>query len=905
MPVGTGTLFVQNTKWPGTLVRERRAQNCTETYEALVVQYLALEGYRQWSPSPSICEPPVRVISSLHAGPGQQTFGSSREQRCDLLVCFARATESTLDPTTGTLTPPSPARLVYHNFHGMRWHYDGHSPSCPQTLRQREARREFRKTLFPLERPDALLFEEEEEDSIEEEDDDEFSFVDDNFVVKMKPESEKLDKFRKLYASAMSAVRPHQLSVEYTHSLECDYFHGGVRRPWMEEPSERMSERSLAELLERDYSPNNVVLLPFCRGGRGILGEGEIIEGIKSRRLTGFVTISGGQETPTGDACDSFGFCVQKYAPQAELGELSEYTREQMIEYHGWRGNQQQQQQQKQRTPDDNDDDDEEDTNNCEKQVLNFMRNQPARTLNSGTFHGQWETVSTSYLRWLMLERGFSDFKISHFLRYAFSDRPSREFLEPLLQARHDYKKQGNTVAAECLKLIGNGSFGYNGLESCNYDSVRLLTGSRLRRTRDTLMSHLSLKHITMIGVVRQPVDKKKKKKKHTRGERRATRVGEFISAEAAVADEDDDDDDDDDDDTQVCSITDAVGADKRKTARPDKSCLAEGFDEKLVDLSCSDESAVSTDYFDDSDTDEGHTRVYESSTSDDTEDEDNGGDLNELAVRGALASEHSYTNCSSRRAKSSSGGGSKRKHSEMAALQTKKLGGKKKYRYDFLYSVVVSGREKTIKNCLPKAVAILSNSKVVFLGHIRTMLECLEPGLAELCYIDTDSAIFSTTYAKLEDCMQKRFLEKWKSADLVANESGENSCHGKLMCEGVYQAAKFKSLKVYRLYGSGNTEDIDADQTQQQQQQRLPCYTRCKGVSRWIATQLPEEAFLPENLERFVIHRSCLRPARTGEMLVAHESRSMTAPFNLKRLVTQCGYHSFPLSDSGPSAND
>jgi len=36
----------------------------------------------------------------------------------------------------------------------------------------------------------------------------------------------------------------------------------------------------------------------------------------------------------------------------------------------------------------------------------------------------------------------------------------SRKFIEPLLQLRHEMKKQGNLPAAEVLKLILNGAYG-------------------------------------------------------------------------------------------------------------------------------------------------------------------------------------------------------------------------------------------------------------------------------------------------------------------------------------------------------------------------------------------------------------------------------------------------------------
>ncbi len=64
------------------------------------------------------------------------------------------------------------------------------------------------------------------------------------------------------------------------------------------------------------------------------------------------------------------------------------------------------------------------------------------------------------------------------------------------------------------------------------------------------------------------------------------------------------------------------------------------------------------------------------------------------------------------------------------------------KYKYSFLYSMVVSGVGKQIKNCIPRGVAVLSNSKTIILSQVSTMLNCLDPKLTEICYMDTD--IFS-----------------------------------------------------------------------------------------------------------------------------------------------------------------
>ena len=104
MPVGTGTLFVQHAKNPQVLVRESRAHNVTETQESKVIQYMAHGGYKKYSErlNYSQAESPVRILSAIHAGPGQITFGSSRVQKADLTLAF-KATET------------HPAILFVHN----------------------------------------------------------------------------------------------------------------------------------------------------------------------------------------------------------------------------------------------------------------------------------------------------------------------------------------------------------------------------------------------------------------------------------------------------------------------------------------------------------------------------------------------------------------------------------------------------------------------------------------------------------------------------------------------------------------------------------------------------------------------------------------------------------------------
>ena len=112
------------------------------------------------------------------------------------------------------------------------------------------------------------------------------------------------------------------------------------------------------------------------------------------------------------------------------------------------------------------------------------MAKQPARTINSNTFHSE-ETVSTSYLSWLMNERNFDNFEITHFLRYKFVNYWN-SYLLPLLQKKHEQKKRGDTLAATLNKLIQNSHYGRQGMEPTNYNKTMLTTGQNLSRIRKT-----------------------------------------------------------------------------------------------------------------------------------------------------------------------------------------------------------------------------------------------------------------------------------------------------------------------------------------------------------------------------------------------------------------------------------
>jgi hypothetical protein len=412
----------------------------------------------------------------------------------------------------------------------------------------------------------------------------------------------------------------------------------------------------------------------------------------------------------------------------------------------------------------------------------------------------------------------------------------------------------------------------YKILQSSDYDDTRLITGENLCRHRSKKLAHLSLKHISLLGVIRQKLKKKKKRKTPQKRVSVPGTKNHFLFDEAVAAENYDSDEEGliDEEDSADEAFDENEGYDAEGELIP------RGLSESEEDT---DSSADEEDNVDDED-----------------EDDNEEGDLNEQLIKQA-ESRHLLTPSTSKKKVPTTDGehpyaiSPHLKQKSTITIHPDSANWKKKasrYKYSFLYSMVVSGVGKQIKNCIPRGVAVLSNSKTIILSHVNAMLECLDPRLAEICYMDTDSCIFSLTHEKLEDNLLVEKMSHWKTFDIIADESGDKTCHGKMKLEGTFKVGLFKALKIYRLFSSVEFE---------KELQEKTCYTRCKGVNRNIATLIPNNVFDQQRLNQVVVHRSCLRPSRTGEMLIAHECKSLAAPFNLKRFVTEDGLHTFPIS--------
>jgi hypothetical protein len=279
IPYGTGSLYVQSPD-AGSLRREARSLNVTERQESIVVQYLALGGHSRFTQlSPQ--QRPDRILSSIHAGPGQAVFGYTNVQRADLTLSFRRKPEE--DPET---TPRT--RLHFHNYHGDHWHYVGHRQGCRST-----------KNMY-------LSFD-------------------------LNEETTTMDSFRRAYAEAMTAVRPSQVTFSYHVSYTCDWFHD-TPLPSLDNPESDVTYRSVTELLAAERA--NEFYEPPPRQQQ-FLKKSVLVRDIVAGTINGFVTLRGGRESRTDDgpAQRNFGCCVQNYAPSTR--QISDYTKSQIAEFYG------------------------------------------------------------------------------------------------------------------------------------------------------------------------------------------------------------------------------------------------------------------------------------------------------------------------------------------------------------------------------------------------------------------------------------------------------------------------------------------------------------------------------------------------------------------------------------------
>jgi hypothetical protein len=145
--------------------------------------------------------------------------------------------------------------------------------------------------------------------------------------------------------------------------------------------------------------------------------------------FSGFLLLTGGQESKKDILEGSFGFLHQRSTLQPE--DLGHFTRMQALIRA--RGNVEQ----------------------AEK-FLKRMAEEPG-TLSRTFFHERGETISTEFFKFLVQHRGLTGYRIRHFIFYRSALHLS-PYITDKLQLRYDLRKVPNQqLLRELLKLLLNG----------------------------------------------------------------------------------------------------------------------------------------------------------------------------------------------------------------------------------------------------------------------------------------------------------------------------------------------------------------------------------------------------------------------------------------------------------------
>ncbi len=232
---------------------------------------------------------------------------------------------------------------------------------------------------------------------------------------------------QKAYADCLTraaAAAGYNLSVEYEIHSECTYFHAES----VTAKSGR-SYSSLRELLLAEHREEAVVGM----GSRKVFSQDSLVEMVRNLKpdddFFGFVVILGGRESKTENFPEEiFGFCHQRRCVSPE--EIGQFTEDRVLRMC--------------------------DGNEEEAAIFLEKKAQQPQTMTTRSFHGGGETISLSYLQFLINERGLTDFVIAHLVVYRRKDF-LLPFLERTLQSRHDLQKvPGSELARNTKKLILN-----------------------------------------------------------------------------------------------------------------------------------------------------------------------------------------------------------------------------------------------------------------------------------------------------------------------------------------------------------------------------------------------------------------------------------------------------------------
>ena len=485
--------------------REVGAQDALESPESLFCQYLALEVYPD----------AAYVMSGYHAGQGQVAFGADYRRRADCLVAVDE-----LRHATGDGWPSHQKRrvrhLYFHNLHGMWFHRGGRHLEHCQRRRTPTAAAAAGSTV-PLPRDDGDDGDDDDEDDGEEmrraraamrgndgqdQQQDQQQPPPNNWQVRKEADDLEHDALKTAYAAALTSVDPDALVLKYMVTQECDFLHLGTApdpATWRprngndSDDGEAVMTRAYLRKQERLRQKREAAMPPApCwrdyPDPRALLAGKHPVDsllGYKPRRMTqrtlvkrllaagfnatpgvemgGFVVVEGGEESETGDGVlpGAFSFCHQRTGLPSE--RLGAFTAMQARMHWG-----------KTATPGDRAAAAAADKYSADK--LEAASLKPG-TLSRGRFHGRGTALSADFFRFLVLSRGFRNYRIRHFIYYAHKHYLS-PYVTDLVQRRHTLKMSPNPspLLLDQLKLLFNGLYGYLSLEPKNFPRTRIVS---------------------------------------------------------------------------------------------------------------------------------------------------------------------------------------------------------------------------------------------------------------------------------------------------------------------------------------------------------------------------------------------------------------------------------------------
>jgi hypothetical protein len=334
-------------------------------------------------------------------------------------------------------------RLALYQYHGCRWHFGGHDLDCGGMPKRTKGQ-----------------------------------------------ETEREDELKRILAENLSKVDPN-LWITYESVNECQLF---CRQDF--NASERLigcralprPGMGLRDVLSRLHPKDSLLGIRTSK-----ISPEALLQKIRDSPYNfqggtegGFLTISEGtegDETPQeGVSSDMMGFCLQRNP--VPLDQIGDFTAFQASEMHRDCADPAQREARAQKT-----------LRDISKLDQTLVRSGFAST----------ESVGWDYLKWLMENRSFRNFKIHHWVAFIQKDWIT-PWVTELLQRRRtcvlEGPKPGNALKSAIYKLILNSFYGYCSMSQTSFSKTSIMTEEYLSKHRRALGGLAGALQVTLLGAV-------------------------------------------------------------------------------------------------------------------------------------------------------------------------------------------------------------------------------------------------------------------------------------------------------------------------------------------------------------------------------------------------------------------